>query len=268
MTGEKAQHQTTCLLAVLSWGTVSPTTVRYCTLPDALVVPSLGTFVGEKNLDISLPVNHAGIEDRPGRMRGPSSLPPFSSLISGYPHPPVSVSIYSYNIDDQILIQEFTGDLGTGKRSPGGKKGLFEFDLVGCKSRLVHLRVSMPANFECANIFAGHVCQVNMTGSILTGSISAVSTKDNRITVSSSGLDPQRYSRGTLNINGAKYLIKTVNNNVITTYKQPNPNLVGQAYILFPGCRKRLQDCQFWNNVARFNGLGYAMPAKNPSYES
>jgi hypothetical protein len=145
---------------------------------------------------------------------------------------------------------------------------LYEAELIGSKSRIVHLRVSMPANYECANVFQGPVCQADASGDIQVGTVSAVNASVNRITTSFSGLVNDKYARGTLDINGAKYLIRAVSGSNVFTYKQPDPGLVDSPCILNPGCRKRIQDCRFWGNESRFNGFGIAMPKKNPSFDA
>jgi hypothetical protein len=48
----------------------------------------------------------------------------------------------------------------------------------------------------------------------------------------------------------------------------PPPSWIGETITLTPGCDGNLSTCRtVWDNEARFLGLGFSMPTRNPVFE-
>lgn len=257
-----------CLLVRMVWGSQTAT---YCSLDEPLSYNvGFGTevFASLPKMAVEFPENHAGVKEKSGSITAPGVFPPFDAIKTGYPHAPVKVSIWSLGMDTGFLRKEFTGRLGKGRRSPNGRSGLMEMDLLTPKSRLVNLQVSMPCLYECANIFQGPVCGVDASAHNQAAVVTDIDTVTNSVTLNLLGLDNDIYARGTLSLDALDLLIQSVSGSVVTLYRQPSPDWLGLDCTIKAGCRKRIQDCRYWNAEENFNGLGYSMPKKNPTFET
>jgi len=264
---ESAASQSVCFLVRLSWGDSSVR--RYATGEEEVQVDvgnGTETFNPETEIEIALPTNHSGVRDKPGEITAKGSLDPFKEIRRGFRHPKVTCRVWTYSFDTGETTLVYKGRLGKAKRAPDGRRGLVSAELTTIKSRLVRLRVSMPATKGCQNIFGGPVCGYDRSQDEQTGTISAVTGSTNTVETNLVSTPSEKYRRGEIVVDGMRLQIKaTDGSGTFTLYAQPSPSLVGKSFSLLPGCLKTPTACRFWDRESQFNGFGIAMPKKNPS---
>lgn len=117
---------------------------------------------------------------------------------------------------------------------------------------------------QCPNVFGGQEhggCKVNLAAITVTGAVTSV-TSGLVFTDSSRAEAADHFGWGTVEFtSGPNVGLPPINvrdfaaGGQFTLYEPPYyPLTVGVTYEAVPGCRKRLADCQRYNNVARFGG--------------
>lgn len=121
----------------------------------------------------------------------------------------------------------------------------------------------------CRNMFGGQEyggCKVNLAAITVTGSITSVTSPLVIVDTSRSeaadyfGAGVIRFTSGD-NAGLADIRIDGFSSGVLTLANSPYyPIIIGTTYELEPGCRKRLEDCQRHNNVARMKAYLHVPP--------
>lgn len=99
---------------------------------------------------------------------------------------------------------------------------------------------------------------------VLATQINQVLTVDDYDVIDS----PKTFRRGFVELNGARVLISDwdpMTPNVFYLGRAVPERWVGENVTLVPGCNRSVEACRLqWDNEARMNPLGYAMPDQNP----
>lgn len=121
----------------------------------------------------------------------------------------------------------------------------------------------------CRNIFGGQEyggCKVNLAAITVTGTLTSVTSPlvigDTGRTEASDyfGAGVIRFTSGP-NVGMADIRVDAFASGSLTLANAPYyPLTIGTTYALEPGCRKRLQDCQTHNNVARMKAYPHVPP--------
>lgn len=264
------------VLVEMSWGDPStPTIARYTTWTDDLVFDT-HTFQGRPSMEVVLGANTGVIDDKPSTITAPRTLEPFSSLLPGFRHAPVTVRIWKADPRDVggTARLKFIGKISKTAKNAGGKGTLVKVSVSSVKSDLSLRVISMPATPECQNRFGGRACRKDASSSIRTLVISAIRTPESTcITLAGSGspatvLDNDIFEMGYVTVEGLSIPIKRSRENwTIDLFTTVPASWAGKTAKIVPGCNKTIARCRFWNNESRFNGLGAAIPAYNPLYE-
>lgn len=265
-------------LVTLSYGDkAAPTIRRYTSWTNDLVVGGQ-TFISEPLLDIELPEQTGGVEMKEGKLTCPSWREPFDLLSTGFGFSKVWVKIDQ--VDPSNIVATFRNlnlsSITKVRKNPGKRKGLSECTLANMKLGLNGFRLSLPMTSTCCVPFGGDHCRKDASALEQTGTVASIGTPQrNSVTlVLPAVLDPvsqlpdNKFAMGTLQVNGRSFrIVKSYESLTFDLNELAPPWIVGQACKIYPGCRKRLEDCRVWDNEINFMGLGIKIPARNPVFE-
>ena len=208
-------------------------------------------------------------------------------LSDGTPHAPTYVKVFEIiDSDDAASVTQtmlFRGRVSATKRNFGGKSERVLVECTTWRTRLT-AALGMPANHHCVNIFgdnsnetgsAGTQCRIDVSLLRSAGTATAISGK--RLTVTGvttpAGTANDRYwHRGWIEYDGTRILVRDYDRLVSTTYfylqNFPPTYWIGKTVRLVPGCDLTIGTCRDrWSNEDNFNGFGFAIPSRNPTYE-
>lgn len=263
------------LLTLLS-GTA---TYRFCRWDDDLTVNG-DNFTSMPSLTYDMEAQGGGTEDAKTSITMDSTVEPVPSLLSPYVHAPVTAILQEVAPgDDSTLRNLFKGTFGTLRENPQGNENIVKIDVLGLKKRLEEAKVGLPSLTTCLNTLGDARCQKDISGDILTGTVTSVRANyDNAIKIILSGspnMQNARWRRGYVTVNGASSVIRQVLNQgtnpnpIIDLFLRefPPDSWVGESITLTPGCDGNLSTCRtVWDNEAHYMGIGFAMPSRNPVF--
>ena len=234
----------------------------------------------EPRMKLAIPENEGTFDKRELRIVLPTEDDTFvTRASSGVPHSPMFVVI------EELTQGLFTGDqssqkvLYTGRvtrtiKNYQGQNNQAAFFSLPIKSRL-DIAMGLPCNHHCAwTLFKGGcgVTPVSVTAAI-------DSTDGTEITVTASGVttpgasDARYWKRGYIEYDGLRIAIRdydgaTDTSKLFTARPVPS-DWVGPSLTFVPGCDKTIETCRArWNGEEFFMGLGYAIPAYQPNFET
>jgi hypothetical protein len=241
--------------------------------------PFLG-HTSEPRMSLSIPENTGTFDKRELRIILPEDI--FATRASsGVPHSPMYVQI------EELTQGLFTGDQSSQKvlysgrvirtsKNYQGQNGKVGFFCLPIKSRL-DVSMGLPCNHHCAwTLFKGGC-------GVVAAPISAeiVSQDGTELTVTNGPVlakgaaDARYWKRGYMSKDGLRISIRDYDGATDTGLfymARPVPTdwLGGSNDIVFtPGCDKTIETCRArWNGEQYFMGLGYAIPAYNPNFET
>jgi len=272
-TDSQAKH---AFLLTLESGTQ---TFRYCRWDDDVTVGA-NTFSSMPSLTYDMEAQGGGAEDAKATITFDSQVAPMPAMLSPYAHALVTATFQEVIPGtDASLRNIFKGTFGSITQNPEGNENIVKVEVHSLKKRLEDAKVGLPALSTCLNTLGDSRCQKDISGDILTGTVSSVRTQyDNQITLSLTGspnMQNARWRRGFVDVGGARSVIRQV----LSAGTNPNPivslflrdfppdSWVGESITLTPGCDGNLSTCRsVWDNEIHFMGIGFAMPSRNPVF--
>lgn len=253
---------------------------------DEMLGGSTWTFVSNTQMTVS-PVKLVGMLEEQDFSIEMTRDTFIGRISDGTPHAPTYVKVFEIiDSDDAASVTQtmlFRGRVSATKRNVGGKSNRVLVECTGWRTRL-SAALGMPANHHCVNIFgdnsnetgvAGSMCRVNVSSLRATGTVSAIDGKRLSITgvTTPSGTANDRYwHRGWVEYDGTRILVRDYNRPTSALYFHmqnfPPSYWVGKTVRLLPGCDLTIETCRArWSNESNFNGFGFAIPSRNPTYE-
>ncbi len=243
---------------------------------------SVSGATSEPRMSLDIPDNGGTFDKKELRIILPTDA--FTSRAgSGVPHSPIYVTV------EEITQGLATGDQTTQKvlyrgrvtrtvQNFQGRNNKVGFFSLSIKSRL-DISMGLPCNHHCAwTVFHGG-CGVSESTFDALGEID--SRDGTEITVTSTGVttpggtDARYWKRGYLQKDGLRIAIRDYDGDtdvtkLYTARPVPLDWVGGTADIIFvPGCDKTVETCRArYNGEEFFMGMGYAIPAYQPNFES
>lgn len=236
----------------------------------------------EPRMKLQIPENEGTFDKRELRIVLPVEGDTFvSRATSGVPHSPM------YVIVEELTQGLFVGDQSSQKvlyagritrtiKNYQGQNGQAAFFSLPIKSRL-DIAMGLPCNHHCAwTLFKGGcgVTPVSVTADIDSSDGTEITVTDAGVTTPGAS-DARYWKRGYAEKDGLRIAIRDYDGATDTTklyMARPVPSdwVGGTNDITFvPGCDKTIETCRArWSGEQFFMGLGYAIPAYQPNFET
>lgn len=216
----------------------------------------------------------------------PTSKEPIASALKPYKHSKVSVRIMEVdpNNANATVRTLFFGKIQQ-ITSSANSRGIAKVLVSGIKARLALAKLGVQATTTCQHVFGDELCGFDLAAAKMSGTVNTVGvdSKDTRISIdlvgSVTGLSGNsRFARGFVEVDGTRIMIRQVVSLgpnpdpliVLDLAEVPNPaTWTGASASVAPGCDKSLAACRdpFRDREESFLGLGFGMPAYNPTFE-
>ena len=241
--------------------------------------PFLGA-ASEPRMSLSIPENTGTFDKRELRIVLPIDI--FTNRVSsGVPFSPMYVQV------EELTQGLFTGDQSSQKilysgrvirttRNYQGMNNKVGFFCLPIKSR-IDISMGLPCNHHCAwTLFKGGcgVTPVSVAGEIDSQDGTEITVTTAGVTTPG-GTDARYWKRGYCEKDGLRISIRDYDGATDTTklyMARPVPSdwIGGSGDITFvPGCDKTVETCRArWSGEEFFMGLGYAIPAYSPNFET
>lgn len=226
------------------------------------VPPNVG-MLADKALEVTMKVE-AGFLDQ---------------VSSGEPHSPVRVRLMEAHAPAggaEVLevTHLFRGWLSKAKRNPGGQTESVLLTCATARSRM-DVDLGIPATHLCQWTFGGRGCFLDLDTVDEQGTLTAVSGVDATVTgLADHSADPtgRYWHKGYLEVDGLRITVRDWQQSAPTLFrlaKPPPARWVGATVRAVPGCDKSVATCRDrWNREQFFSGIGMAIPAYHPAFES
>lgn len=265
-------------LVEFTWGASSA--LRVTDQEEDVAHSGLGvTFEALPRLEIALPPNTGGLEEKPLELtvvRSSKTL--FQNLSSSEPHAPVTVKVWEELYDDPAtsstyeLLLHYHGQVSKAVRNYQNAPDLVLLEALTLKSRL-DVPMGLPANPQCVWTLADGVnCTVTATpqsgtlASVISGPLVEITG------LSPPGGDASYFQRGYVEVDGLRIGIRKWDSGSPDEFhlrRRVPASWVGGSVSVVPGCDKTIEVCRSrWSNEEQFGGFGYAIPNYQPNYES
>lgn len=258
-------------LVEFSWG-LTPTRARYTTWSSNLTVAG-NIYTSLPTLFVDYGDQHGGTQDVPAMLTMPRDLAPCPSFLPGM-FTPTHVRCWEVDPADHSTLREtWGGRVAIARFNPAGKTSLCELTIRGRKAALDR-RVGLQILRKCGHQFGDpRTCERDMTGLVLTATISAVSRRS--ITTADAAITSKPafyWQLGHVSVDGFAIGVHYwLSGGVFQLVRDPPPSWVGASALWTPGCDKTLDGangCRFWGQEHRFNGIGLRMPRRNPIFQA
>lgn len=277
----------TRFLAEISWGS-TPTYLRLTDWP-AVVSYGGNTYVANCELQIDLPPNTVGFDEKPLVLTLPSSWLE-ADLVNGIAFPPTWVTLRQ-----QILVlsgdPQVSGEVDTTnvlvyrarlehvRRSASGRANLVRLEFRTAKARL-QVPLGSPSNYHCKWTLFGRGCGLAQV--VETATMTLIDTVDDKkVTltdftnpmVAPGGTPGRFWHRGYLERDGLRIAIREWSTGAVNTFhlarRPPSSWLnVTNGINLVAGCDKTIETCrERWDNEEHFAGTAYEQPDYHPVHE-
>lgn len=249
---------------------VNFTTEKYTDLPEALP----GGFQSVPTMSVDIPENTGTLEKKECKIELP--LDTFTTRITnGRPHAPISVLIQEVNLPTDPAVQAdqltvFRGRVMRAKRNPAGKANLVRLICQGPKSRL-KVPVGLPVMHHCPFDTYGPGSQLLRVNFRDQRRIDVIS--GNVVTIDADPANADTwFKNGYMEHNGLTIKIREWDDAVdpleFTLIEEPPADWLLQFVNIYAGSNKTLEDVRDkLTNEEHFGGIGYKIPAYNPSFE-
>ena len=241
------------------------------------------TYSSQPDMEVQIPTNSGTLEQVEARIALPVSLSFVDAYTSGAPHQPANVVV------TEILLPEdgnaapaninvlFKGLIVVGRRNAGGRPGRCVLAALPLKARL-DIALGEPCNHQCQLRLGNAGCTIDLTIGDRTKVATVLTILGTKITVNPAqiptGLVDRLFHRGYVHLNGLYIGIQDWRNEVNGTRsefflnRQPPASWLNQNITIVAGCAKDPESCNTrYNNLANFNGRGFAIPPYHPMYE-
>jgi hypothetical protein len=256
--------------------------VRYTDYTSDVTDVAGNTYTSTPSMAIvDLPAVGGALEARPLKLELPSNA--FTSaLANGEPHAPVTVvlraAIKEFSIDskaatatDRELVL-FRGRVVRGVRNLNGRTDSIRLEAIATKGRLA-IPLGIAATPTCRWPFAGEICGVDTSAFQQSTTVDAIDGA--RITAGAAFTDhgdATLYHRGYVERNGLRIHVRHYDGNVNTRHlylaERVPAAWLSQTVTVHPGCDHTAATCDArWSNIARFGGMGVAIPNYHPVHE-
>jgi len=285
-------NQTIWLLTA-TYGTTSPTTVRYASWDEPTLTVGADTFTGVPSMEVDLQSQHGGSRDVPAIVTMEAKTP-FDDAIDR-PYPPITITIEQYKFGDASSRRTlFYGRFAHIVEAPEEVPGTVKITVRGIKSDIgggediTAIPLGVQCNEECSWRFGDDNCQYSLasrSGMIQTGSLTIVQGSTVRV----AGLTPNADLKGTGLEFNSKLFFRGVlvgpddteidvrdytgddlggsADETLILDEAPPASWAGQTVTVVAGCIKTSSACTERNNVEHFLGVGIRMPSHHPQYE-
>lgn len=221
---------------------------------------------------------NVGVEDSPLTIQLRNNRPPIDRMSLPFPHSPVRVTVCEV---DPMRIGDTFREVYFGKvtevdSSTRGSHVISKVTVSGIKASLTRI-VGLQALSTCIWSFGQanqSPCGFNVGPHIKVGEITAVGVDGQSVRINTNlAYDPyldlsnMRWANGQVSVSGHHVKIRQSLEDGRFDLKSPVPlDWIGLPAIFSPGCGKTLANCRYWDNEARFMGLGLGMPGANPVF--
>lgn len=253
--------------------------------------PSGDNWLSLPEMEVIWPNNVGTLDDQPGSIRvSESSSATMRAMIeilleNGAPAPIVEVTIREVirsttaGVETSTLTP-FTGYVRKAKKNDQGRGGMVRFEISTEKGSL-DVALGLPCGHHCIWALFGRGCSVQ-GGAGERGPQLAVEQRTNlavlvingkTITVDADpGIDANKsFQYGYVERNGVRIGVQKWTDDTPTVFvlrQQPPDSWLNTFITAVPGCKKTIESCRYeWDNEDNFGGIGYAIPAYNPSFE-
>jgi hypothetical protein len=161
----------------------------------------------------------------------------------------------------------FFGQVTKVHANRNGRSGMRTLTVSDIKAGL-DVPLGVSATTTCAWTFGDKSCckDISSLASLRQITIGA----QNAVTLSGSAPGREDYfHRGYLEFDGCRIMVRSANYLSLTLVRTPPPEWQGMIVRCMPGCDKSSTCCdEKWNNINRFGGFGFHMPAYHPNMET
>jgi hypothetical protein len=272
-------------LLELSYGASAGTSARFTTRAAAVTYEGDTYAALPKLAVVELPANTGVLEEGTLKLEVPVDAHAlFAALVSGEKHSPVYATLRQVNEPlqddggaDEVLVLCLMWRVGKATKNPTKKRGVVRLEATGPKAHLADA-LGMPALYQCAWQLFDQGCGLE-TLSDNTGTLTAIDGTDNKkvtitgVSVTVPGATPGKtFHRGYVERDGMRLEIRDWSSGASTTFhleRKPPAAWVGQTVTVVAGCDKAIETCRGrFANEERFQGCGYAMPDRQPNFET
>ena len=264
--------------------TYNGSTVRF-TNWGSNIDPTGANFVSVPAMEIKLPENTGRLQVQMCKITMPRNADTESflePLSRGIPFAPVRVLVEEINRglnagDTAQNLKFFHGWLRISVRNPSNRRGFVRLEVESPKANLKK-PIGIACNHECENTLYKFPCsKPDPSGwgpeaavERKLGTLSAIAGKTVTISGSMSLAGSKSYFNGYIERDGARIRIRDWDSGAVNTFhltQQPPAEWLNQQVAAYPGCNKSITDCRVWGNEDSFLGVGYGIPAFDPTIE-
>ena len=238
--------------------------------------PVAVTFESLTQMDIDYKEQHGGVQDVPIEIRMPIDQGP-GPFVAGKKGPDVECEVWECNPDDPngTVRAMWRGKIGLSEKNPPSGKSVVRLTIRGIKDEL-DVEAGMSCENECQNDLGGFLCGVDLESLAVTCVISSVDGFDVSVQGAADQLaitsppDDRYWHRGKIKVNGYSIGVRSWlgPSPVLTLFRQPPAEWVGQVATFYPGCDKTPTTCDArFGQLHRYTGLGRTMPLTDPVIE-
>lgn len=237
-------------------------------------------FTSTPGMEVLIPENSGHFDEKEARFIMPKDAF-LDRATNGQPHSPIFVQVEEvtqglFAGDQNTQRTMFNGRVTRGRANYQGRSNTVALFALPAKSRL-ELPMGLPCNHHCAWTLFGRGCGLVKSSFQIPGQIDAADGQE--ITVTTAGIATGQtgtyWRRGYARKDGLAIMIRDWSDTDPTKFQMARrvPDdwiLAGASSVLFvPGCDKTIETCRArYNNEQHFMGMGYAIPAYNPIFES
>jgi hypothetical protein len=242
------------------------------------------TYTSLPKLSVEPPSNTGGIDEGTLKIEAPADAHAlFAALVNGEPHSPVFVTLRQVLAplqddggSDEVLALCVLWRVAKATKNPSKKRGIVRLEATGAKADM-KVSLGLPANYQCAWTLFGNGCDLAVVSD--GGTLTTIDATDNKkvtitgVSVTVPGATPGKtFHRGYVERDGLRVEIRDWSSGASTIFhlvRKPPAAWVGQTVTVYAGCDKTIETCRDrWDNEARFQGCGYAIPDYHPHFEA
>jgi len=248
------------------------------------------TYLSETSMQIKLPPNDGTLKAAPCTITMPLPDPADPSdlreRIAETKHQAVEVEIVEVVIgvtggENARIATVYRGRLSRVRKNASGHNGQIRLDFQSPKSQLA-IGSGLQCNHQCVNRLGDALCKVNLASYTDTGTLTSISGGEVTITGLGSQL-VRYYDKGYVSFEGLNISIRDWSDPDVTKFqlvRQPPAHWLNKTVSVTAGCDKSIDTCRnrfappggppagTTGNEGNFNGIGIAIPAYNPVFET
>ncbi len=261
---------------IFSWGGNDPSVLAnsaaYVANTTDLIINTfdIGTLTAMPELEVDMNRQGGGSKDDPITIKM-KTVNPIDKLKDGKLFQPIWANVIELDPSkpETTTRQLYYGKVGTLIFNKNGRADVVEFKVNGNKYQLDKIPIGMRAQTTCPWTLGDKICDFDLI--TLQESPDITNIVGRTITVNALTEQASRFwERGWFQFEKMFVGIRKYTGGLtFETYRAVSTDLIGETILLSPGCDKTVETCiAKFNNVERFGGFGYAIPAYAPIFEN